>query len=85
MRKENSSTKTSEKTQEGKFINLYGVNNEDVDSDDERELNEEEIDILKQFEENDKELEEIASQICGALDELKGKTENIESSIDRQS
>jgi hypothetical protein len=29
---------------------------------------------LKQFEENDKELEEIAAQIVGALDELKGKT-----------
>jgi hypothetical protein len=61
MRKENSSSKTSEKTQEGKFINSYGVNNDEVDSDDERELNEEEVDILKQFEENDKELEDIAA------------------------
>ena len=44
-----------------------------------------EKDILKQFEENDKELEEIAAQIVGALDELKGKAQNIESSISRQS
>ena len=34
---------------------------------------EDEKDILKQFEANDKELENIAAVIVGALDELKGK------------
>jgi hypothetical protein len=43
------------------------------------------MDILKQFEENDQELERIAEQIVGSLDELKGKAENIESTIKRQS
>jgi hypothetical protein len=38
-----------------------GAINEDVDSDDEREPDEEEKDCLKKFEENDKELEEIAA------------------------
>ena len=39
--------------------------------------------ILKEFEENDKELEEIAAQICGALDQLKGTAENMETQIDK--
>jgi hypothetical protein len=55
-------------------MNIFAINREeekDVDSD--RELNDEERDILKQFEENDRELEDIAAQIVGSLDELKGK------------
>lgn len=50
-----------------------------------RSVNEEEQDVLKQFEENDKELEDIAAQICGALDGLKGKTENLDTAITAQS
>ena len=41
-------------------------------------MNEAEKDALKEFEENDKELENLAAQICGALDTLKGTAENIE-------
>lgn len=48
-----------------KFNDEMAINRDDifeeVDSDDERELNDEEKSILQQFEENDKELEEIAA------------------------
>ena len=50
----------------------------------EEELNNDEMSILKQFEENDKDPEDLAEQICGALDELKGEAQNIEKSIDEQ-
>lgn len=77
------------------FINVFhhGINRDsnrteegegaDEDVEEERDLRDDERDILAQFEENDKELEDIAAQIVGALDELKGKAENIEGSIKR--
>ena len=79
--------------QEGDFMNIFGINrsgsvrSEDndyeqlKDEEEEREMYDEEKDILKQFEENDKELEEIAAQIVGSLDDLKGKAQNIELSL----
>ena len=47
-------------------------------------MGEDERDILKQFEENDRELENIAAVIVGSLDELKGKAQNIEEGVKRQ-
>ena len=47
-------------------------------------MGEDEKDILKQFEENDRELENIAAVIVGSLDELKGKAQNIEDGVKRQ-
>ena len=47
-------------------------------------MNEAEKDVLAEFEENDKELENIAAQICGALDTLKGTAENIEKQVKDQ-
>ena len=35
------------------------------------------MEILKEFEKNDAELEDIADKICGELDKLKATTENI--------
>ena len=59
--------------------NNAGINESFVQSDsEEQELNQAEKDVLAEFEENDKELENIAAQICGALDTLKGTAENIE-------
>ena len=59
-------------------MNVFNINKGDSDDEDsDRELDDEEHDILKQFEENDKELEDIASRIVGELDKLKGKSENI--------
>lgn len=50
------------------FVDLFGINNSHgefdaggVEEDDERALNGEEKDLLKQFSENDAELEEIAA------------------------
>ena len=45
-------------------------------------LNNDEMKILAEMEENDKELEKIAGQICGALDTLKGNAENMEQAAD---
>ena len=64
------------------FIDIFAINrggdNRDNDGEDsDRELYDEERDILKQFEKNDKELEDIAALIVGSLDELKGKAQNI--------
>ena len=76
------------------FISIFGGINRDDDGegdgegggdDSEKEMNEDERDILKQFEDNDKELESIAALIVGSLDELKGKAQNIESSVKKQS
>ena len=76
------------------FISIFGGINRDDDGegdgegggdDSEKEMNEDERDILKQFEDNDKELESIAALIVGSLDELKGTAQNIESSVKRQS
>ena len=58
--------------------NQTGINESFIDSGDEMALNEAEKDALAEFEENDKELENLAAQICGALDTLKGTAENIE-------
>jgi len=44
-------------------------------------LNAAERDILKEFEENDKELEMIAGEIVKALDQVKGTAENMEKEI----
>ena len=63
------------------FINIFGNINRGSNTiddpqnaeEEDRELYEDEKDILKQFEANDKELENIAAVIVGALDELKGK------------
>lgn len=60
------------------FINVFAINNNDHDSDSDRELCDEEKNILQQFEENDKELEEIAAQIVEDLDKLKTTSYNIE-------
>ena len=57
---------------------------DEVDSDSDRELNAEEKSILQQFEDNDKELEDIAAQILEELDKLKGKAVNIEDQTKRQ-
>lgn len=65
------------------FIDIFknaGIN----DTQSEVSLNEDEISILKEFEDNDKELEDIAAQIVGALDELKGTAQNIENQVNRQ-
>lgn len=43
-----------------------------------------ERDLLKEFEENDKELEDIAGAIVQALDNVKNTAENIEGTIDEQ-
>lgn len=41
------------------FLDIFAINKNE-DEDEERSLDEEERDILRQFEENDKELEDIA-------------------------
>ncbi len=79
----NNSSSTPDSSAGGKsdFINIFGninrgSSNQDgsfKDEEEDRELYEDEKDILKQFEANDKELENIAAVIVGALDELKGK------------
>lgn len=79
----NNSTSTPDSSAGGKsdFINIFGNINRGSSNQDEsynaeeedRELYDDEKDILKQFEANDKELENIAAVIVGALDELKGK------------
>lgn len=56
--------------------------NESFSSTDEAPLTDDERNILAQFEENDQELEDIAAQICGALDTLKGTAQNIEKTVD---
>ena len=66
------------------FLDIFAINRNE-DEDEERSLDEEERDILKQFEDNDKELEDIALQIVGSLDQLKGKAQNIQTTIARQS
>ena len=58
--------------------------NDSVEHTSEADLNEDEESILKQFEKNDQELEDIAAMICGALDQLKGTAQNIESKVDAQ-
>ena len=70
--------------QSSEFLDIFAINKNE-DEDEERSLDEEERGILQQFEENDKELEDIALQIVGSLDELKGKAQNIQSTIARQS
>lgn len=73
----------------GDFINVFGSRkasqyteeDEEGGGDSDRELNEDERDILKQFEENDRELENIAAELVDALDQVKNKAENIQTQI----
>lgn len=51
-----------------------GINQSFDENESEVDLNEEEEAILKEFEKNDNELEEIAGKICGELDKLKVTT-----------
>ena len=88
----NSANTPDSSTGKSDFINIFGNINRGSSNQDEtnnaeeedRELYEDEKDILKQFEANDKELENIAAVIVGALDELKGKAQNIEDGVKRQ-
>ena len=68
------------------FIDIFGTINRDSEKldEDRDELYDDERDILRQFEENDRELEDIAALIVGSLDDLKGKAQNIESATKRQ-
>ena len=71
------------------FVDIFAINGSKSNLDgpydeEDREMNKDERDLLKQFEENDKELEDIAGAICGALDTLKGTAENIENTIEKQ-
>lgn len=54
------------------------------EQEDERALTGAEKDLLQQFSENDAELEQIAAQICAALDQVKGVAEDIETQVDKQ-
>ena len=49
----------------------------------ERDLNQDEEDILKAFKENDAELEKIGKQIVEELKKVKMNAENIEAEIDK--
>jgi len=68
------------------FVDAFGINdtgsNKD-DSDEDRDLNSAEQALLDEFEKNDNELEELAGQIVGALDVVKGTAENIEAAADQ--
>lgn len=72
------------------FVDLFALNNSqddfnpDGDVDDERALTGDEKNLLKQFEENDQELEDIAAEIVKALDEVKHVAEDIEVVLDKQ-
>jgi len=71
----------------GDFINVFGrkrKGSEEEEEESDRDVNEEERDILAQFEENDKELENIAAELVEALDKVKLKAENSENLIKRQ-
>jgi hypothetical protein len=59
------------------FVDIFGVNDSDGDEygEEERDLSKGERDLLAEFEENDKELEDIAGQIVNALDMVKGTAE----------
>ena len=61
-----------------------GINDDTFDDGEEDPLNEDELSILKQFEQNDQELEDIAAQICGALDDLQGTAENMKTMVKEQ-
>ncbi|CDW80071.1 UNKNOWN [Stylonychia lemnae] len=89
MRKEVAQQNSMASERSGDFINVFANNKGTQDSDEEgeesdRDLNDEERDILQQFEENDKELENIALELVDALDEVKMKAQNNEDLIKRQ-
>ena len=82
--------------EQAEFINLFGSINQggtqlisatDIQNDheEERDLNEAEEMCLKDMQENDQELEDIAGEIVKALDTVKYNAENIEKGIDKQS
>ena len=76
------------------FVELFSINEDgdttakhDMTSNSiaqERDLNEEEEDILKTFKENDQELEKITKTIVDELKKVKANTENIEAGVDKQ-
>ena len=79
------SVAVGEEQKEG-FIKLSG-NSFDLillEEAEERQLTEEERKALKEFEENDKELERIAEDIAKGLDELAEKGKKIGKAIDEQ-
>jgi hypothetical protein len=72
------------------FVDVFSLNKsdenflDDIEQDGERDLTGAEKNLLQKFEENDQELEEIAGEICGKLDELKGVAEDMETEIKNQ-
>ena len=82
--------------EQAEFINLFGSINQsgtqlisahDISNvggyEEERDLNEAEVMYLKEFEQNDQELENIAGEIVKALDTVKHNAENIEAGVDK--
>ena len=59
-------------------------NNQSDNSEDERPLTYEEEQILKKFEENDREIDEMLSVVVQQLERIKLHAENIGTGIDRQ-
>ena len=91
MERNQSNQKTKKKggkRKDKEFVDIFGINNSNPDIqqdvDDERALTGEEKNLLKQFEENDQELEDIAGEICKALDEVKNVAEQMETVIGQQ-
>ena len=86
--KQNKST-SEKKKQNKEFVDIFSVNSSSAGfhaggdpNDEERGLDQGERDLLKEFEENDKELEDIAGMIVQALDGVKNTAQNIEGTID---
>ncbi len=51
---------------------MYGINRESlIDEDDERDLNDDETDLLAEFAKNDQEIDDIVDMINNELDGLK--------------
>ena len=74
------------KRKDREFVDIFGINNSQgeihpEDCDDERALTGEEKNLLKQFEENDQELEDIAGEIVKALNEVKNVAEQMDEEI----
>ena len=63
---------------------LPDATNNDISAVEERDLNQDEEDILKAFRENDAQLEEIGKTIVEELKKVKANAENIETAIDDQ-
>lgn len=87
--KQNKST-SEKKKQNKEFVDIFSLNSSTAGfqagggpNDEERGLDQAERDLLKEFEENDKELEDIAGLIVQALDGVKNTAQNIEGTIDQ--